>query len=163
MNRPIKKIIEVAKASKKKSQIDKIKILFLCTGNSCRSQMAEGLARKLKGNSLQVYSAGIQAHGLNPRAVKVMDEIGIDINQQHSKKVEEVLNIPFDFVITVCGHAHENCPIFPGKAKIIHVGFQDPPVMAKKFEQEEDKLNCYRTIRDQIKAQIEQFIRACPP
>jgi arsenate reductase (thioredoxin) len=133
----------------------RLEILFLCTGNSCRSQMAEGLARKLKGNFLEVYSAGIEAHGLNPRAVKVMGEIEIDITQQRSKKVEEVLNIPFDFVITVCGHAHETCPIFPGKAKILHVGFEDPPKMALKFEKDEDKINCYRQVRDKIKTFVE--------
>src|SRR3954464_15676483 len=110
---------------------DKLKILFLCTGNSCRSQMAEGWARKLKSNQIEPYSAGIETHGLNPRAVKVMAEAGVDISQHRSKNVDELLEIPFDFVVTVCGHANENCPIFPRKAPIIHVGFEDPPKLAQ--------------------------------
>ena len=108
----------------------KLKVLFLCTGNSCRSQMAEGLARHLKSDQIDAYSAGIETHGLNPYAVKVMAEIGIDISGQYSKLLDDVMNIDFDYVITVCGHASDNCPHFPGKAKVIHVGFDDPPKLA---------------------------------
>lgn len=135
----------------------KIKILFLCTGNSCRSQMAEGWARALKGDVIEAYSAGIETHGLNPNAVKVMAEAGVDISKQASKNVSTLLHIPFDYVVTVCGHANENCPFFPGAAKVIHVGFQDPPAMAKLVEDEE-KLNCYRRVRDEIR----QFVETLP-
>lgn len=128
-----------------------LKILFLCTGNSCRSQMAEGWAKHLKGNEFEVYSAGIEKHGLNPYAVQVMKEAGVDISKHYSKLLSELKGIEFDFVITVCGHANENCPFFPGKTKVIHVGFEDPPKLAKEFEKEEDKLNCYRKVRDEIR------------
>ena len=105
----------------------KIKILFLCTGNSCRSQMAEGWARKLKGDMIEPYSAGIETHGLNPNAVKVMAEAGIDISGHRSKRLDELRGVPFDYVVTVCDHANQSCPIFPGKVKRMHVGFDDPP------------------------------------
>ncbi|MFA7256515.1 MAG: arsenate reductase ArsC [Kiritimatiellales bacterium] len=134
----------------------KLKILFLCTGNSCRSQMAEGWAHALKSDVIEAYSAGIETHGLNPNAVKVMAEAGVDISGQKSENVADLLHIPFDIVITVCGHAHENCPVFPGKAtRVIHVGFDDPPKLAAQVETEEEKLNCYRRVRDKIKAFIE--------
>ena len=130
----------------------KRKILFLCTGNSCRSQMAEGWARHLKGDTLDAYSAGIETHGLNPRAVRVMAEAGVDISGHRSKTVDELKDIPFDLVVTVCGHAHEHCPIFPGAAKIIHAGFDDPPALAKYAGTEEEALACYRRVRDEIRA-----------
>ncbi len=130
----------------------KKKILFLCTGNSCRSQIAEGWARYLKGNEFEVYSAGVEKHGLNPYAVQVMKESGVDISKHYSKLTSELKGIEFDFVITVCGHANENCPFFPGKTKVIHVGFEDPPKLAKEYEKEEDKLDCYRKVRDQIRS-----------
>ena len=133
-------------------QRNKPKILFLCTGNSCRSQMAEGLARALKGDEVEAYSAGIETHGLNPRAVKVMAEIGIDISGHHSKNVQELLNIPFDYVITVCGHANETCPVFPGRTKIVHAGFDDPPALARSAASEEEALSHYRRVRDEIRA-----------
>lgn len=133
----------------------KVKILFLCTGNSCRSQMAEGWARKLKGDIFEVFSAGIETHGLNPNALKVMAEAGVDISNHRSKNINEFKDTVIDFVITVCGHANETCPVFPAKCKIIHQGFDDPPKMAKEFTSEEDKLNCYRKVRDQIKRYIE--------
>src|SRR3990172_7751211 len=101
---------------------DKLRILFLCTGNSCRSQMAEGWARHLKGDQIEAYSAGIESHGLNLDAVRVMAEAGVDISGQRSKHVKELRGIEFDHVVTVCGHAHESCPVFLGKAKAIHVG-----------------------------------------
>ncbi|MCA9438284.1 MAG: arsenate reductase ArsC, partial [Candidatus Omnitrophica bacterium] len=105
----------------------RLNILFLCTGNSCRSQMAEGWARHLKSDLVEAHSAGIETHGLNPSAVKAMAEAGVDISGNRSKKVEAVLDIPFDYVVTVCDHAHEACPVFPGKARVIHRGFDDPP------------------------------------
>ncbi len=135
----------------------KLKLLFLCTGNSCRSQMAEGWCRYLKKDLFESYSAGIERHGLNPYAVKVMDEAGVNISKQKSKLVTELGNIEFDYVITVCGQANENCPVFAGKAKIIHVGFDDPPKMAKNLKNEEDKLECYRKVRDEIKVFIERL------
>ena len=134
---------------------ERLKILFLCTGNSCRSQMAEGWARHLKGDVIEPHSAGIEAHGLNPLAVRVMAEAGVDISSQRSKRVDELLHIPFDRVVTVCGHAHEHCPIFPGKAKIVHVGFEDPPLLAKGAKTEAEALAHYRRVRDEIRAFIE--------
>ncbi len=133
----------------------KLKILFLCTGNSCRSQMAEGWARALKSDVIEAYSAGIETHGLNPNAVKVMAEAGVDISHHESKNVADLLHIPFDYVITVCGHANEHCPLFSGKAKVVHIGFDDPPKLAAQMTGEEEKLNCYRRVRDEIKAFIE--------
>ncbi len=132
-----------------------MRILFLCTGNSCRSQMAEGWTRRLKGDTIEAYSAGIETHGLNPNAVKVMAEAGVDISQQRSKHVDELKGIEFDCVVTVCSHAHESCPVFPGKAKVVHVGFDDPPALARNAETEEDALNHYRRVRDEIKAYVE--------
>lgn len=129
-----------------------IKVLFLCTGNSCRSQMAEGWAHALKSDVIEPYSAGIEKHGMNPYAVKVMAEAGADISKQHSKLVEELGGIHFDYVVTVCGHAHESCPVFLGKAKVVHVGFDDPPKLAQLCRSEEEKLNVYRRVRDEIKA-----------
>lgn len=129
----------------------KNKILFLCTGNSCRSQMAEGWCRHLKGDLFDVYSAGIETHGLNPYAVKVMDEVGVDISKHRSKHVDELKDINFDFVITVCGHANENCPLFSGATKVFHVGFDDPPKLAKFAKSDEEALNCYRRVRDEIR------------
>ena len=139
---------------------DKLKILFLCTGNSCRSQMAEGWARHLKGDVIEAYSAGIETHGLNPNAVKVMAEVGVDISGHRSKNVADLADVPFDYVVTVCGHAQENCPIFPGKAKVIHVGFDDPPKLAKTAKTEEEALNYYRRVRDEIRAFVDKLPEA---
>jgi len=133
----------------------KIRILFLCTGNSCRSQMAEGWARTLKSASIEPYSAGVEKHGMNPYAIKVMAEAGVDISGQHSKLLAELGDRAFDFVVTVCGHAHEQCPLFPGKTQVVHAGFDDPPTLAKACHTEEEKLAVYRKVRDQIKAFIE--------
>ena len=134
-----------------------IRILFLCTGNSCRSQMAEGWARALKGDRIEAYSAGIETHGLNPRAVQVMAEAGVDISNHRSKHVDEIMDIPFDYVVTVCGHANEHCPMFPGKAKVVHAGFDDPPALAKNAATEEEALNLYRRVRDEIKTFVERL------
>ena len=136
---------------------EKLKILFLCTGNSCRSQMAEGWARALKGDALEAYSAGIEPHGLNPLAVKVMAEAGVDISRHHSKHVDELRGVAFDYVVTVCGHAHEHCPIFPGPARVVHVGFDDPPRLAKSAKTEAEALDHYRRVRDEIRRFVEQL------
>ena len=135
----------------------KIKILFLCTGNSCRSQMAEGWARALKGDRIEAYSAGIETHGLNPHAVKVMAEAGVDISQQRSKRVDKLKDVAFDYVVTVCDHAHESCPLFPGKTKVVHMGFDDPPRLAREARTEEEALACYRRVRDEIRAFVESL------
>jgi len=134
------------------SSQETIKILFLCTGNSCRSQMAEGWARHLKSDVIKAYSAGTESHGLNPRAVAVMRESGIDISGHRSKLVDELMNIEFDYVVTLCGDARENCPFFPGKTKRIHAGFDDPPRLAESARSEEEALDHYRRVRDEIKA-----------
>lgn len=138
----------------------KLKILFLCTGNSCRSQMAEGWARQLKGDVLEAYSAGIETHGLNPNAVKVMAEAGVDISGQKSQHVDELKDVGLDYVVTVCAHAHESCPVFPGEAKVVHVGFDDPPRLAKSAVNEEEALDCYRRVRDEIRAFVERLPQA---
>jgi arsenate reductase len=135
----------------------KLKVLFLCTGNSCRSQMAEGWARKLKNDQIEPYSAGIETHGLNPNAVKVMAESGVDISNHKSKHVDDLKDIPFDYVITVCDHASENCPIFPRKARVVHVGFDDPPKLAKNAASQEEVLGHYRRVRDQIRHFVERL------
>ncbi len=141
--------------------MEKLKILFLCTGNSCRSQMAEGWARALKSDVIEAYSAGIETHGLNPNAVKVMAEAGVDLSGQKSENINDLLHIEFDVVITVCGHAHESCPIFPANARVVHVGFDDPPKLARELAEngagEEEQLGAYRRVRDEIKAFIEQL------
>ncbi len=135
----------------------KLKVLFLCTGNSCRSQMAEGWTRHLKGDLLEPWSAGIETHGLNPHAVKVMAEAGVDISGHQSKPLDQVKDIPFDYVITVCDNARETCPMFPGKVKLLHVSFEDPPRLAKEAKTEQEALDCYRRVRDQIKTFIENL------
>jgi len=137
---------------------DKIRMLFLCTGNSCRSQMAEGWARHLKSDVISPMSAGIEKHGLNPLAVQVMAEAGVDISNHYSKTLTELPDLNFDYVVTVCGHAHENCPYFPGKTRVVHVGFDDPPSLAASLDSEEEQLNCYRRVRDEIHA----FVKTLP-
>ena len=137
--------------------VNKLKVLFLCTGNSCRSQMAEGWCRHLKDDLIEPYSAGIEIHGLDPNAVKVMAQAGVDISGHRSKHVDELKNIDFDYVVTVCGHANEHCPMFPGKTKIVHFGFDDPPRLAKEAKTEEEALNCYRRVRNEIKSFVENL------
>jgi arsenate reductase len=137
----------------------RLKVLFLCTGNSCRSQMAEGWAKALKGDVIEAYSAGIETHGLNPSAVRVMKEAGVDISGHHSKNVSEFQDSPLDYVVTVCGHANETCPAWLGsRAKIVHVGFDDPPALAKAAKTEEEALGHYRRVRDEIR----QFVESLP-
>ncbi|HOW98408.1 MAG TPA: arsenate reductase ArsC [Kiritimatiellia bacterium] len=140
--------------------MNRLKILFLCTGNSCRSQMAEGWARHLKGDVIEAYSAGIETHGLNPLAVKVMAEAGVDISKQRSKRVAELKGIEFDHVVTVCDHAHESCPLFPGRTKVTHRGFDDPPRLAKDVRTDEEALRPYRRVRDEIRAFVEMLPEA---
>ena len=131
-------------------------ILFLCTGNSCRSQMAEGWAKHLKGDKFNFYSAGTKKHGLNPNAIKVMQEVGVDISTHESNTTDELPQVTMDYVFTVCSDAHENCPIFPG-GKTIHVGFDDPPRLTKDMSDEEEILPVYRRVRDEIKTFIEKI------
>ncbi|MCC7423551.1 MAG: arsenate reductase ArsC [Planctomycetaceae bacterium] len=133
----------------------KSNVLFLCTGNSCRSQMAEGWARHLLGDRIEPYSAGIEAHGLNPEAVRVMQEAGVDISGQTSKLISALADVPLDLVITVCGHADENCPAFPGRTRVVHVGFDDPPKLAKTAASEDEALGHYRRVRDEIRKFVE--------
>jgi arsenate reductase len=130
-------------------------VLFLCTGNSCRSQMAEGWARALKADRVVPYSAGTIPHPLNPRAVRVMAEAGIDISGQSSKHVDSLRNVPLDYVVTVCGAAHEACPRFAGRTRVVHVGFDDPPTLALTAATEEEALAHYRRVRDEIRAFVE--------
>ena len=135
----------------------KPRILFLCTGNSCRSQMAEGIARHHYHKKFQIESAGIEKHGMNRYAVEVMDEAGIDISSHSSKTLDEI-GVDFDYVITVCDHAHEHCPSFPASTVMHHVPFDDPPKLAADAEDEEGKLQCYREVRDEIRQQMDSIL-----
>jgi len=139
-----------------------MRILFLCTGNSCRSQMAEGWTRHLKGDVLEPYSAGIEPRGLDPNAVTVMREAGVDIAEHRSKHVGQLEDIAFDYVVTVCDHAGGHCPHFPRKTKVVHVGFDDPPKLAASAKTEEEVLKPYRRVRDEIKAFVERLPEALP-
>jgi arsenate reductase len=138
--------------------MEKMRILFLCTGNSCRSQMAEGWARHLRGAVLEPYSAGTLAKGLDPRAVRAMAEVGVDISAQRSKTVAEIMTIQFDWVVTVCGHAAESCPVFPGRVRRLHAGFDDPPALARDAASDEEAMVHYRRVRDEIR----QFVEGLP-
>ncbi len=131
----------------------RMRVLFLCTGNSCRSQMAEGWARALKSREIEAFSAGTQPHGMNALAVRAMAEAGVDIGGQWSKKPEEIESA-FDVVVTVCDSAHEACPVFPG-ARIVHVGFDDPPRLAKGAASDDEAMVHYRRVRDEIRAFVE--------
>ena len=133
----------------------KLKVLFLCTGNACRSQMAEGWARRLVGDRLEPFSAGASTHGLDPRAVRVMAEAGVDISGQRSKHVDEVRHIPFDYVVTLCDRARDACPVLPGKVRILHAGFEDP---AAARGTEEEVLVVFRRVRDALR----QFVEGLP-
>ena len=133
----------------------KLKLLFLCTGNSCRSQMAEGWARALHGDRLEPYSAGTAPGRVDPRAIQVMREAGVDISGHRSKHLEEFTGVDFDVVVTVCDKANESCPVFPGKVRRLHVGFDDPPRLATGAATEEEALGHYRRVRGEIRAFIE--------
>ena len=143
--------------------MNRSKVLFLCTGNSCRSQMAEGWARELLSDRVDAYSAGIEAHGLNPNALKVMKEAGVDISKQTSQLADTLKDVRLDLVITVCGHADENCPVFLTKAKVVHVGFDDPPKLAKSAANEEEALGHYRRVRDEIRDFVRDRLPAMLP
>lgn len=130
-------------------------ILVLCTGNSCRSQMAEGYLRHFAGTRAAVYSAGIETHGVNPKAIAIMMEDGIDISHHTSNHVDEYRHLPFDLIITVCDHARESCPVLPSPAKRFHQNFRDP---AKSRGAEEEVWNDFRQVRDEIKAYARQFV-----
>ena len=130
-------------------------ILVLCTGNSCRSQLAEGYLRYFAGDKARVYSAGIETHGVNPKAIKVMTEDHLDISAHTSNHVDEYLTIPFDYVITVCDNANEACPYFPGNIKRFHNNFPDP---AKAVGTEEEVMDEFRRVRDLIKVYTRDFV-----
>jgi arsenate reductase len=138
--------------------VEPTRVLFLCTGNSCRSQMAEGWARHLRGDRIVASSAGTNPHGINPLAVQVMAEAGVDIARQQSKHVDQLAGAPVDFVVTVCDSAHESCPWFPPPARIVHVGFDDPPRLARDARSDEEALTHYRRVRDEIR----QFVETLP-
>lgn len=134
--------------------IDKTRILFLCTGNSCCSQMAEGWAKHLGGESTAVYSAGIERHRHDPKAVKVMAEAGVDISKNRSKPINELLIKEFDLVVTLCDHAGKTCPFFPGAAKRVHRRFDDQPRLAEYAKPEDEALMHYRRVRDEIRRDL---------
>ena len=131
---------------------DPARVLFLCTGNSCRSQMAEGWARELLGGRVEAYSAGIEAHGMNPHAMQVMAEAGVPIDGQSSKLADSLADVPLDLVVTVCGHADEHCPALLRDVRTVHYGFDDPPKLAAEVEGQAAKLDCYRRVRDEVRA-----------
>lgn len=131
------------------------KILVLCTGNSCRSQMAEGWLRHFANGKAEIYSAGIETHGVNPRAIQFMKEAGIDISSHTSNHINEYKEIDFDYIITVCDHAKENCPYFPANAKRFHHNFSDP---SKVKGSDEEIANAFRHTRDEIKDYSKKFI-----
>ena len=136
----------------------KPRVLFLCTGNSCRSQMAEGWARELLRDVIDAESAGVEKHGMNPSAVRVMQEAGVDISLQYSKTVDELAGDGFDYVVTVCDNAREACPVFPARVRLIHRSFDDPPALARNAKNEEEALGHYRRVRDEIRS----FITSLP-
>jgi arsenate reductase len=136
------------------------RVLFLCTGNSCRSQMAEGFARAMHSSRIEAHSAGTKPHGLNPLAVRAMHEAGVDISG-HASKTPDAIGIAFDLVVTVCGHADEHCPHFPG-ARVVHVGFDDPPRLAAGAASDDEAMPHYRRVRDEIRAFVATVERLLP-
>jgi arsenate reductase len=132
------------------------KVLVLCTGNSCRSQIAHGYLQQFAGNKAQVYSAGVEVHGVNPKAVKVMADDGVDISSHTSNNVDEYMDIPFDYIITVCDNAKENCPYFPSKAQRFHQNFPDP---AKATGTEQEVMEEFKRVRDVIKVYAADFVK----
>lgn len=141
----------------------RLKVLFLCTGNSCRSQMAEGWARALKGDAIDAYSAGTEPHGMNQRAMRAMREAGVDISSHRSKHIDELKDVRFDWVVMVCGSANEACPVVPGGALRVHVGFDDPPRLARNASDEEEAMSHYRRVRDEIRAFVATLPESLPP
>lgn len=138
--------------------VKKKRILFLCMGNSCRSQMAEAWTRYFLGNWIDAYSAGVNPHGIDPRAIEVMAEVGIDISFQESKSMDLVEHMDFDYVITLCDNAQKSCPVFPAKTVYAHVPFDDPPILAQTARTEEEALQHYRRVRDEIR----DFVKNLP-
>lgn len=136
----------------------RIRILFLCTGNACRSQMAEGWTRRLKSDVAEAFSAGVEPHGVDPRAVKAMAEAGVDISSQESKHADTLEDVEFDYVVTLCDNAQQSCPVFPAKTRVLHVGFDDPPKLAAGALTEEEAMAPYRRVRDEIR----RFVEALP-
>jgi arsenate reductase (thioredoxin) len=134
-----------------------LKVLFLCTGNSCRSQMAEAWTRHLKADLIEPYSAGVEPRGVDPMAIKVMAEAGIDMSGQVSKDVASLQHLEFDYVITLCDNAHDACPFFPAKTRVLHIGFDDPPKLAAGARTEDESMACYRRVRDEIKKFVESL------
>lgn len=139
------------------SRPGRMKVLFLCTGNACRSQMAEAWTKHLKGSVLDAYSAGVEIHGVDPRAVKAMAEVGIDISGEDSKHVDTLAGMEFDFVVTLCDQAQQACPLFPAVSRLLHVGFDDPPKLAAGSRTEEEAMVHYRRVRDEIRQFVERF------
>ncbi len=139
------------------AKTDRTSLLYLCTGNSCRSQMAEGFTRELKGDMFEAYSAGIEKHGVNPRAVKVMQEVGIDISDQESKTTDELPDMTFDYVVTLCDQARESCPLFTETTHLVHAGFDDP---AAAEGTEEEIMAEFRRVRDEIRAFVQHLPEA---
>jgi arsenate reductase len=135
--------------------MDKLKVLFVCTGNACRSQMAEGWVRYLKEERIEAYSAGVSALGLSKLAVRAMREAGVDISKQKSKTIGEVIRIPFDVVVTLCTHAQLNCPVFSRSVRTVHMEFPDPPAMSYSAHNEEEEMANYRKVRDAIREFVE--------
>lgn len=137
--------------------MSKPRILFLCTGNSCRSQMAEGWLRHLHGDRFESLSAGVDPHEMNPLAVKAMAEAGVDISGQKSENIDQYLDGSLDYVFTVCDRANESCPLFPGDARVIHVAFDDPPRLAAEAASEDEAMPHYRRVRDEIRDFVQQI------
>ncbi len=133
---------------------DKIKVLFLCTGNSCRSQIAEGWANHLKSDVIEAYSAGIRPIGVNPKTIEVMAEAGVDISDHTSKHIDDLAGIDFDYVVTVCDNAREQCPVFPGPVKLTHKAFEDPYFASGS---KEEIMAVFRKVRDQIRDFVEEL------
>lgn len=135
----------------------KLRVLYLCTGNSCRSQMAEAWTNHLKGQLIEAWSAGVEPHGVDPRAIQAMAEVGLDISSQSSKDVDTLEHLEFDYVITLCDNAQQACPVFPAKTRVLHVAFDDPPKLTATAGTEEEAMVHYRRVRDEIRAFVEQF------
>lgn len=142
---------------------NRLRVLFLCTGNSCRSQMAEGWARKMHSDKIDAYSAGIEKHGIDPLAVQVMSEAGVDISAHKSKLLDDLDDLDFDYVVTLCDHAQESCPLFPGNAKLTHHGFDDPKTLTESVEPIHVRIVPYRRVRDEIRIFIEELTRTLLP
>lgn len=139
-----------------------LRVLFLCTGNSCRSQMCEGWARALKRGAVEAYSAGTDPQGLNRLAVRAMAEVGVDISGQVPKLIDELRHLTFDLLVTVCDSARQACPHFPGATKSVHVGFDDPPRLAAGAKSDDEAMPHYRRVRDEIRRFVETLPDGVP-